>query len=113
MTEARFERARTIDHALDLLASQAAGTRPVLLAGGTDWMVEHHLGLAPASANGERLFVDVSCADGLRDIVRESRDDGAWYTIGGAATYLAMRRHPTLVAEIPMIDAMAREVGAI
>ncbi len=110
---AQFVRARSVQEALGSLQRFASGgPRPVLLAGGTDWMVErqlgHHAPEGPAPS-----VIDVSGISALQTIERKALTHGIEYTIGGGATYLQMRRHESLVREVPMIDAMAREVGAI
>jgi CO/xanthine dehydrogenase FAD-binding subunit len=87
------------------------GRTPVLLAGGTDWLVEQEM-RAPFTSLAETdvpFVIDVSGMQELRGI--ELRGDVL--RIGAAATYLEMRRHPVVLERAPMLDWMARDVGAI
>ena len=80
----------------------------MLLAGGTDWIVER--GLAPPENPDDLpLVLDVSRLPELRGIqlVKERA------AIGAAVTFLEIRSHPGLLRRAPVLTAMAREVGAV
>jgi len=104
-----FAAPKSLDEALSLLAERAArNEKTVLLAGGTDWFVERHV--APAEEAGTLpLVLDVSRLEALRGISL----DGETLRVGGAATYLEIRRDPRVLARCPLLAAMARDVGAL
>jgi CO/xanthine dehydrogenase FAD-binding subunit len=104
-----FTAPRDLPEALGLLAERAArNEKTVLLAGGTDWFVERHV--APPETQGTLpLVVDVSRLAGLRGI----SVDGDTLRVGGAVTYLELRKDPRVVARGPLLAAMARDVGAL
>ncbi len=89
-----------------------AGERKVvLLAGGTDWLVEQEM-RAPYSSLAETdlpFVIDVSTMPELRGITV----DGDVLRIGAAATFLEIRRDPTVLSRAPMLERMGRDVGAI
>ena len=82
---------------------EAAGT--VLLAGGTDFMVEISQG--GLHAGPLPLVVDVSRLDELRQI---SWQDGVM-RIGAGVSYLTMQRHPDVKRYAPVIERMTYDVG--
>ena len=99
----------SLDGALALLAERAArNEKTVLLAGGTDWFVERHVA-PPETAGTLPLVVDVSRLEALRGIAL----DGDTLRVGGATTYLEIRRDPRVAARCPLLSAMARDVGAL
>ncbi|HHH30866.1 MAG TPA: FAD-binding protein [Polyangiaceae bacterium] len=105
---ARFE----MKHVPDVTAlcalmhdEHAAGRKVVLLAGGTDYMVELSQG---APIDGPLpLVVDISRMSDLRGI----SFDGATLRIGAAATYLELQRHAAILRHAPAIAAMTYDVG--
>jgi len=103
-------RPASLDEACALLAKRAVDGAPtVLLAGGTDFVVEQHLAPASAKPRPSRAIVDVS---NLRELsVIEER--GELIRLGGGVTYLTLRTHPMLVERLPILAAMAKDVGAI
>ncbi len=104
-----FAAPRDLPEALGLLAERAArNERTVLLAGGTDWFVERHVAL-PETEGTLPLVVDVSRLEGLRGISL----DGDTLRIGGAVTYLELRKDARVAARAPLLAAMARDVGAL
>lgn len=110
LAEHPFERASSLDALCRLLHERSGrGEETILLAGGTDWIVERHM--APVGNGGRPLplVVDVSPLAELRGIAI----DGETARLGAATTYLELRRHPALTARAPLLGAMAREVGAI
>ena len=109
-----FTAPRDLPAALGLLAERAArDEKTVLLAGGTDWFVERHV--APPETEGTLpLVVDVSRLDGLRGIsLAGDAPDGQRLRVGGAVTYLELRKDARVAARCPLLAAMARDVGAL
>lgn len=104
-----FSTPKSLDDALALLAQRAARSeKTVLLAGGTDWFVERHVA-PPETAGTLPLVVDVSRLDALRGIAL----DGETLRVGGATTYLEIRKDAHVAARCPLLAAMARDVGAL
>jgi CO/xanthine dehydrogenase FAD-binding subunit len=104
---------RTIDEVCTLLAqAKVAGRRAVILAGGTDWIVDRHL--APIEkAEPIDLVVDVTRVDELRAIELRDGTSERRMILGGGVTYWALRRDARVVGVIPMLSTMARDVGAV
>lgn len=104
-----FERPAALTELCRTLSARAGRReRTVLLAGGTDWIVER--GLAPPENPDELpLVLDVSRLPELRGI-QVAKERAA---IGAAVTFLEIRSHPVLLRRAPVLTAMAREVGAI
>lgn len=105
---------RDLPAALGLLAERAArNEKTVLLAGGTDWFVERHV--APPETEGTLpLVLDVSRLEGLREISLDgSTLGGDTLRIGGAVTYLELRKDVRVISRAPLLAAMARDVGAL
>lgn len=104
-----FTAPRDLPEALGLLAERAArNEKTVLLAGGTDWFVERHV--APPETEGTLpLVLDVSRLEGLRGVSL----DGDTLRVGGAVTYLELRKDARVAARCPLLAAMARDVGAL
>lgn len=87
------------------------GRPPVLLAGGTDWLVEQEM-RAPFASLAETdvpFVIDVSAMEELRGI----SVSGNVLRIGAATSYLEIRRHPVVLERAPMLNLMGRDVGAI
>lgn len=109
-----FATPKTLDEALSLLAGRTArNEKTVLLAGGTDWFVEKHV--SPPETEGTLpLVLDVSRLDGLRGIAVDGGTPGGdTLRIGGAVTYLELRRDARVAKGCPLLAAMARDVGAL
>jgi xanthine dehydrogenase small subunit len=104
-----FERPASLADACATLSRRAGkGEETVLVAGGTDWVVAQRL--APLSLGGELpLVLDISRVPELLG-VRIAAERAA---IGAAATYFELRHHPALARRVPMLTAMARDVGAL
>lgn len=109
-----FATPRDLPEALGLLAARAArGEKTVLLAGGTDWFVERHAA-PPETEKMRPLVVDVSRLDGLRGISLDGdTPSGDKLRVGGAVTYLELRRDARVAARCPLLAAMASDVGAL
>lgn len=104
-----MERVASVDALSKLLAERTAAGQPtVLLAGGTDWMVEQEMRRPVAPDATLPLVVDISRLHDLRGIDL----DGDHLRIGAAATYLEMRHHPAVRERAPLLERMARDVGA-
>jgi CO/xanthine dehydrogenase FAD-binding subunit len=109
-----FAAPRSLDEALAILAGRAGkGEKTVLLAGGTDWFVERHVA-PPEEAGPLPLVLDVSRLDALRGVALvEDPLRGDTLRVGGATTYLELRKDPRVLARCPLLSAMARDVGAL
>ncbi len=104
-----FEKAESLAALCARVTELTLGERPyVLLAGGTDWMVEQEM-RKPFPDGAAPLVLDVSRLRELRGI----RLDGDVLTIGAATTYLEMRRDPNVLERAPLLERMARDVGAV
>lgn len=104
-----FERAKDLS-SLSARVGELAdeGRSFVLLAGGTDWMVEQEM-RRPFGDEPPPLVIDVANMPELRGI----RLEGDVLRIGAAARYLEMRRDPAVRERAPLIERMARDVGAV
>ena len=110
-----FERAKDLGALTALVAeAQSSGRSTVLLAGGTDFMVEQEM-RKPAAKDAEPpVVIDVSRMGELRGISLVSHDRrGDVLRIGAATTYLEMRRSDVVNRRAPLIERMARDVGAV
>jgi CO/xanthine dehydrogenase FAD-binding subunit len=110
LTRYEMRRAPSLDGLCELVAERhARGEETVLLAGGTDWMVEQEM-RPPLGAGAQTpLVVDVSRLEALRGIAL----DGDTLRVGAAATYLEMRRSEAVTRRAPLLARMAADVGAI
>ena len=105
-----FTRPKTIDETCALLAQRVAkGERTMLLAGGTDLVVEQHLGTITAQPPAPRLVVDVSQLAELGKV--EHRGDVV--RLGGGVTYRTLRIDPELAKKLPLLAQMSKDVGAL
>ena len=104
-----FERPASLAEACATLSRRAGkGEDTVLLAGGTDWIVAQHL--APVALGGDfPLVLDISRVPEIQGV----RIAGERALIGAGATYLDLRRSAALSRRVPMLTAMARDVGAL
>jgi CO/xanthine dehydrogenase FAD-binding subunit len=106
-------RPRTIAEACSLLAdAKAAGSRAMMLAGGTDVIVDRHL-LPAQKAEKVDLCVDVTAIAELARI--DAKDEGgeAHLVFGGGVSYWQLRTDPRVTKAVPMLAAMAKDVGAV
>jgi CO/xanthine dehydrogenase FAD-binding subunit len=105
-----FERVSDLPSLCSLLAERSAQkAQTILLAGGTDWIVERHMAPPDGDGTTRPLVVDVSRLEELRGI---SVADGT-VTIGAATTYLEIRRHALLATRAPLLGRMSKDVGAV
>lgn len=106
----KMERPASLEALCELVsARQTRGEATVLLAGGTDWVVEQEMKPAVAEGAVLPLIADISRLDALRGI---SLERGV-LRIGAAATYLEIRRHPVVLSRARLLEQMARDVGAV
>ncbi len=95
-----------------LAERHAAGEKTVLLAGGTDWVVEQEMAKPAQPGDAPALLADISCLAELRGI----QLDGDTLRIGAAATYLEMRRHDQIgrgTHRAELFARMAQDLGAL
>jgi xanthine dehydrogenase small subunit len=105
-----MKRAESLDALCGIVAERhARGENTVLLAGGTDWVVEQEMRKPLSAGQTVPLVVDISRLNDLRGISLQR----GLLRIGAATTYLEMRRHPDILARAPMLEKMASDLGAI
>jgi xanthine dehydrogenase small subunit len=104
---------KTVAEACAILAEAARAKRTVsLLAGGTDLIVDRHL-MPVHKAEPIDLVLDLT---GVRELtsVREHDVGGEKHLVfGGGVTYWQLRIDPRVLAAIPMLEIMAKDVGAV
>jgi CO/xanthine dehydrogenase FAD-binding subunit len=115
LAQTEFLSPRTLDEACALLAAAKTEHRSaVVLAGGTDWVVDRHLA-DPARAKAVDLVVDVTGLDELREV--RTRVEGTTgdtrLVLGGGVTYWMLRQDTRVASSIPMLARMACDVGAV
>lgn len=104
-----FERVRDLSALTARVGELCDASVPfVLLAGGTDWMVEQAQ-RAPFAQGALPYVIDVSQLAELRGI--ELRQDRL--RIGAATRFLELRRDPHVLARAPLLARMAADVGAL
>ncbi len=106
---AEMLRPKTVDEAIAALGEAAQrGSSVMVLAGGTDVIVDRHL-LPVERAHAVERVVDVTGIDGFHAIAaREGRLE-----LAGGVTYWDLRRSAEVKAKVPMLADMARDVGAV
>lgn len=106
-------RPASLDALLDRVAERhAKGLRTVLLAGGTDWVVEQEMAKPAAPDAPLPLVADISCLAELRGVDLA----GSKLTVGAATTYLEMRRHEHVGRgdrRAELLARMAADLGAL
>jgi CO/xanthine dehydrogenase FAD-binding subunit len=104
---------KTIAEACDELArAEIEGKSLVLLAGGTDWIVDRQLTPADKAAAVDRV-VDLTRVEELAHIGFREVDGQRRMVLGGGVTYWALRRDARVLGTIPMLAVMAKDVGAV
>lgn len=113
LEETKLLRPETIAEACRMLReAKSAGSAAVVLAGGTDWIVDRHLSpIEKAKPVG--IVIDVSSVAELQTIHEDESDDHGHLVLGGGVTYWQLRSNPTVSRRIPMLGQMARDVGAV
>ena len=105
-----MKRAESLDSVCAIVAERhSRGESTILLAGGTDWVVEQEMRKPFEQGQKLPLIVDVSRLEDIRGI---SFQRGV-LRIGAAATYLEMRRNADILTRAPMLERMAAELGAM
>jgi CO/xanthine dehydrogenase FAD-binding subunit len=105
-----FVRPKSLDETCALLAKRvAAGERTMVLAGGTDLVVEQHLGAITVQPPAPQLVVDVSRLTELAKI----DDRGDVIRLGGGVTYRTLRVDAHLAQRLPLLAQMSKDVGAL
>jgi CO/xanthine dehydrogenase FAD-binding subunit len=113
LEQTRLVSPTTLAEACELLASAARSElRSVMLAGGTDWIVDRHL-LPVERATTLDQVIDLTNIDSLAEISFREVDGERWMSLGAGVTYWALRRDARVVGTIPMLAAMAADVGAV
>lgn len=108
-----LDRPRTLRDACELLAaSTSKGERTMLLAGGTDFVVDRHLMPVEKAAPLDRI-VDLSGVGDFHSITETSVDGETRLRFGGGVTYWDLRQCDMVARGIPMLAVMARDVGAV
>lgn len=90
----------------------AAGQKSVLLAGGTDWVVEQEMARVADPGAPRPLVIDISTLPELRGIQLTSDT----LRVGAATTYLDMRRHEHIgqgTRRAELLARMAQDLGAL
>lgn len=104
-----FERPADLTALCSRVGELADAEQPfVLLAGGTDWMVEQEL-RKPFAAGGAPQVLDVSRLARLHELKLE----GDVLSIGAGVSYWQLRNSAEVRAHAPLIERMSRDVGAI
>jgi CO/xanthine dehydrogenase FAD-binding subunit len=105
-----MRRAASLSELCGLVSERhARGEATVLLAGGTDFMVEQEMRRPLKASERPPLVVDISRMDELRGIELS----GDRLRIGAAATYLEMQRSAAVKERAPLLERMARDIGAV
>lgn len=117
----RLVRPRTTREACAFLSKAAQNKeRVTVLAGGTDFVVDRHL-MPVERAHAIDLVVDLTGIDAFHDITLLPPDASAsagagserWIRFGGGVTYWDLRASELVQRELPMLIAMAKDVGAV
>ena len=91
----------------------ASGLHTVLLAGGTDWLVEQESRPPLPSGVEHPVVLDVSRMPELRALEVVSGEGGDRLRVGAAVTYLELRRSAVVGERAPLLARMAADVGAL
>jgi len=102
-----------IAEACDQLArAEVEGKSVVLLAGGTDWIVDRQLTPPDKAAPVDRVL-DLTRVEELAQIGFREIDGQRRMVLGGGVTYWALRRDARVLGTVPMLGVMAKDVGAV
>lgn len=98
-----------------LAASAQKNARAFVLAGGTDFIVDRHLmPIEKATANPLDVVVDLTAIAEFHRIDDLGPSNGErWLRFAGGVTYWDLRRSELVMRDIPMLGAMAKDVGAV
>jgi xanthine dehydrogenase small subunit len=104
---------KTIADACVAMAQALRAKRTVsLLAGGTDVIVDRHL-MPVEKAHPIDLVVDLTGVAELSAISERDVGGERHLVFGGGVTYWQLRTDPRVLRAIPMLDVMAKDVGAV
>ncbi len=104
---------KTVEEACLLLRSaKDANQSAVMLAGGTDWIVDRHLSPI-GKAHGVDLVVDLTAIENLTHISEKTEGNERFLILGGGVTYWQLREDARVAALVPMLGVMAKDVGAV
>jgi len=113
LASARVVSPRTLDEACRHIADAAAAKdAAILLAGGTDVIVDRHL-LPVERAARVDVVVDLTAIEGFHGVARTGPPGDERLVLGGGVTYWDLRTHPTIIDAAPMLGQMAKDVGAV
>jgi xanthine dehydrogenase small subunit len=106
-------RPRTVADACAFLADAAkAGTKAMLLAGGTDVIVDRHL-MPVERAETVDMVIDVTSIDGFHGVDMIASATEERIRLAGGVTYWDLRHDAILTHLVPMLAVMAKDVGAV
>lgn len=109
----RFESPRSTRMACDLLAdAYMRRLSCVVLAGGTDWIVDRHL-MPIERATQVDVVVDITRIAGFKEIALKNDGGEERLLFGGGVTYWDLRTNALVTRSIPMLSEMAKDVGAV
>jgi len=109
----RLIRPKTALEAVKALAEAIhAQHATMVLAGGTDLIVDRHL-LPVDRAHAVDLVLDVTAIEGFRTIERDFSHEREHLVFAGGVTYWDLRQDPLVLEKIPMLADMAKDVGAV
>ena len=104
---------RTVEEACRaLVQAESEGRKAVVLAGGTDWVVDRHL-CDVTRAEPIGLVVDVTSIDELRTVEWRVEERETRLVLWGGVTYWTLRTDPRIAGALPMLGRMAADVGAV
>ncbi len=104
---------KTVDAVCAHLAEATErGRSVVVLAGGTDWIVDRQLMPIERAAPVD-LVIDVTGVPELGVVRLHEVDGEARLTLGGGVTYWMLRSEARIKGVVPMLEAMAKDVGAV
>jgi len=110
---ARVVSPRTVDEACRHLAEAAAAKRvAMVLAGGTDVIVDRHLAPVERAARVD-LVVDLTGIEAFHAVERTRASGEDRVVFGGGVTYWDLRTSPIVAEALPMLGQMAKDVGAV
>ncbi len=113
LERAKLDRPRAIREACELLTkSLAQGEKTILLAGGTDFVVDRHLMPVERATPLDRV-IDLTGIRDFRAIAETDAGGERRLRFAGGVTYWDLRVHDLVKEHVPMLGVMARDVGAV
>lgn len=106
-------RPRSVSEACAMLADAAASSfKAMILAGGTDLIVDRHL-MPVERADVVDVVIDVTAIDGFHGVDLIASEKEERIRIAGGVTYWDLRNDAILTRLVPMLGVMAKDVGAV